>query len=370
MKLALDLFRPRAPEADALGAFVAALVLTGLGLLCVYSFGAEHVVRQAVWAVLAVAAATAISRVPLETLRRSAGPALAVTAALLVLALLVAPTIAGTKRWLVIPSIGVFQPSELAKVAVVLFLASRLADARPEEPLLPRVWPVAPVCALVLLAPDLGTTVFLAAVATALLLIAGARVGRLLGVGVAAVVLLFLVASQVPYMRKRLDFFEGELNYQQVQALIAFGSGGLMGNGLGAGRQKLDYLPAGHTDFVLPNLGEELGFLGVALVGLLFGILCVYGVRVAIAALRRREMFGFYAACGATFLVVFQAVVNMAVATAAAPTKGISLPFLSQGGSNLLAALLAVGLIVNVGRSLEAKAVTPNPLARFPEESR
>jgi cell division protein FtsW len=217
------------------------------------------------------------------------------------------------------------------------------------------VWPVAPVCALVLLAPDLGTTVFLAAVATALMLLAGARVGRLLGVGVAAIALLFVVASQVPYMRKRLDFFEGELNYQQVQALIAFGSGGLMGNGLGAGRQKLDYLPAGHTDFVLPNLGEELGFFGVALVGLLFGLLCVHGVRVAIAAARKKEAFGFYVAAGATFLVVFQAVVNMAVATAAAPTKGISLPFLSQGGSNLLAALLAVGLVVNVGRSLEAR---------------
>jgi cell division protein FtsW len=355
MKAALDIFRPRAPEADALGAFVVALVLTGLGLLCVYSFGGDQVVRQAVWAALAVAAATAVSRIPLGALRRAAAPALAVAAALLALALLVAPTIAGTKRWLVIPEIGVFQPSELAKVAVVLFLASRLADSRPKDPLLPRVWPVVPVCVLVLLAPDLGTTVFLAAVATALLLVAGARVGRLLVAGVAAAVLLLIVASQVPYMRKRLDFFEGELNYQQVQALIAFGSGGLMGNGLGAGRQKLDYLPAGHTDFVLPNLGEELGFLGVALVGLLFGLLCVYGVRVAIAAARKREMFGFYVACGATFLVVFQAVVNMAVATAAAPTKGISLPFLSQGGSNLLAALLATGLVVNVGRSLEAR---------------
>lgn len=355
MKLVLDLFRPRAPEADALGAFVAALILTGLGLLCVYSFGGEQVVRQAAWAALAIASSIAVSRVPLDRLRRAATPALAVSAALLVTALLVAPSIAGTKRWLVIGSIGLFQPSEIAKVAFVLFLAARLADARAGEALLPRVWPVVPVCVLVLLAPDLGTTVFLAALVTALLLIAGARVGRLLGAGVAAIVLLFIVASQVPYMRKRLDFFEGELNYQQVQALIAFGSGGLMGNGLGAGRQKLDYLPAGHTDFVLPNLGEELGFLGVALVGLLFGLLCVYGVRVAIAAARRGEMFGFYVASGATFLVVFQAVVNMAVATAAAPTKGISLPFLSQGGSNLLAALLAVGLVVNVGRSLEAR---------------
>jgi cell division protein FtsW len=252
--------------------------------------------------------------------------------------------------------VGFFQPSELAKVAVVLFLAARLAEPRrASEPFLPRAWPVLPVCVLVLLAPDLGTTVFLAAVGAALLLIAGARVGRLFAVAGVALAMLLLVASQVPYMRRRLDFFEGELNYQQVQALIAFGSGGLMGNGLGGGRQKLSFLPAGHTDFVLPNLGEELGFLGVAFVGLLFALLCVYGLRVALAAHRRKDAFGFYVACGATFLVVFQAVVNMAVATAAAPTKGISLPFLSQGGSNLLAALLAVGLIVNVGRSVEVR---------------
>jgi cell division protein FtsW len=356
MRVALDPFRPRSAEADASGAFVAALVLTGLGLLCVYSFGGEHVVRQAAWAALAVASSIAVSRVPLDRVRAAAAPALAAAGVLLLLALLLAPSIAGTRRWLVIPSVGFFQPSELAKVAVVLFLAARLAEPRREgDPLLPRVWPVLPICVLILIAPDLGTTVFVAAVSTALLIIAGARMGRLLGVSVAALGILLVVASQVPYMRRRLDFFEGELNYQQMQALIAFGSGGLMGNGLGAGRQKLDYLPAGHTDFVLPNIGEELGFLGVAFVGLLFGLICVYGVRVALAAARRRELFGFYLACGATFVVVFQAVVNMAVALAAAPTKGISLPFLSQGGSNLLAALLAIGLIVNVGRSLEAR---------------
>jgi len=356
MKLALDLFRPRAPEADALGAFVAALVLTGLGIVCVYSFGDTHVVRQAAWAALGIGAAVAVSRIPLDRLRRAATPLLAVTAGLLLLALLLAPSVAGTRRWLVIPSVGFFQPSELAKIAVVVYLAARLSEPRrPDEPLLPKVWPVIPVCVLVLLAPDLGTTIFLSVVATALVLIAGARVGRLLGAAAVGGVLLLVVASQVPYMRRRLDFFEGELNYQQVQALIAFGSGGFMGNGLGAGRQKLDYLPAGHTDFVLPNLGEELGFLGVAFVGVLFGLICVHGVRVALAAARKKEYFGFFLACGATFLVVFQAAVNMAVATATAPTKGISLPFLSQGGSNLLVALLAIGLVISVGRSLEKR---------------
>jgi len=133
------------------------------------------------------------------------------------------------------------------------------------------------------------------------------------------------------------------------------GSGGVFGNGIGAGRQKMSYLPEGHTDFVFSNVGEELGFIGVACVGLLFALILIYGMRVALAAERRRDRFSFFLVCGATLLVVFQAVVNIAVATAAAPTKGISLPFLSQGGSNLLVSFVAIGLILNVGRSLEAR---------------
>ena len=350
-------FQPRDLRSDALGAFVPAVVLTGLGLICVFSFGAEHFARQAAWALLGVGACLLVARVPLEALRRCALPALAAAAALLAAALLFAPTVWGTKRWLVLPGgAAFFQPSELAKLAIVLYLAHRLAAERDLKGRTLRVlWPVAGVCVLVLVAPDLGTTVYLAAVAGALLRIGGARLGKVCGVALGLVPLLLLVASRYPYMQERLQFFRGELNYQQRQALLALGSGGFMGNGLGAGRQKMDYLPAGHTDFALANLGEELGFLGVCLVGLLFAMLLVHGVRVAFAAARAKERFGFFVACGATFVVVFQALLNIAVATAAAPTKGISLPFLSQGGSNLLVSLTAVGLILAVSRSLEAR---------------
>jgi cell division protein FtsW len=352
----VDPFRPRELRADTLGVLVPALVLTGLGIICVFSFGGTHVVRQAVWAALGVGACIAVSRLPTETVRRAAEWLLAAVIVLLAAALLLAPWVAGTKRWLVIPSVGFFQPSELAKLAIVLFLADRLARraGRP-GPVWPLVWPVGVVCLLVLCAPDLGTAMFLAAVAAAMLLVGGARVGRVLAGATVALPLLLAVAARHPYMHERLKFFRGELNYQQVQALIAFGSGGLMGNGLGAGQQKMGYLPAGHTDFVLPNVGEELGFLGVALIGVLFALILIHGARVALVALRRRDHFAFHVACGATFVVVFQAVVNIAVATAAAPTKGISLPFLSQGGSNLLMALVAIGLVVNVGRYLEAE---------------
>jgi cell division protein FtsW len=357
MRLRFDPFRPRDPRADAMGVFVPALVLTGLGLVCVYSFGGSQVWRQAIWAVIAIAVALAVSRIPLDRLRRAAVPLLAVCGLLLLYALLFAPRIAGTHRWIVIPSVGFFQPSELAKIAVVLFLAHRLAD-RPAEDrgLLLQAWPVLVLCLLVLLAPDLGTAAFLAVLAAILMLIGGARIGRILVLAAGTVPVLLLVASRYPYMQSRLDFFRGKLNYQQVQALLALGNGGFLGRGLGAGRQKMFYLPEGHTDFVLPNVGEELGFVGVALIGLLFSLILLNGLRVALAAARRGGGFAFYVACGATFVVVFQALVNIAVATGAAPTKGISLPFLSHGGSNLLISMIAVGLIVNVGRSVEAKA--------------
>jgi len=349
----LEFFQPRDPHTDAMGVFVPALVLTGIGLVCGYSFAGASVLRQAVWAVLAIGIALAVSRVPLRTLRRVAIPTLCTAVALLAFALLFAPRVAGTKRWIVIAGVVSFQPSEFAKVAVVLYLAARLAAGGRLSGIWALAWPVMAVCLLVLLAPDLGTTVFLATLTGALLLIAGVRMGRLL-MGVAcSIPILLLVASQYPYMQKRLDFFRGELSYQQDQALVAMGSGGVWGHGLGAGRQKMGFLPEGHNDFFLSNVGEELGFAGVALIGLLFAMILVNGLRVALAAARKNR-FAFYVACGATILIVFQAMINIAVATGSAPPKGISLPFLSLGGSNLLTSFAAIGLIVNVGRNLES----------------
>jgi cell division protein FtsW len=348
-----DLFRPRDPHQDAMGVFVPALVLTGTGLICGYSFAGEAVLRQAVWAALGILVCLGVSRIPLRRLRRAAGGICFATGVLLLVALFFAPVIQGTRRWLVLPGIASFQPSELAKLAIVLFLARHIA--RGERRFLPAGWPVVALLLLVLLAPDLGTTVFLGGLACSMLLIAGARMGRVFTLAACAVPVILLVASQYPYMQRRLDFFRGKTNYQQQQALVALGSGGVLGQGLGAGRQKMNYLPAGHTDFVISNVGEELGFVGVALIGLLFALILINGLRVALAA-ARTDAFAFHMACGATLVVVFQAMINIAVATGTAPTKGISLPFLSHGGSNLLISLAAIGLVVNVGRSLEAKA--------------
>ncbi|MEE8107394.1 MAG: FtsW/RodA/SpoVE family cell cycle protein [Planctomycetota bacterium] len=354
MKHWTRIFQPRSARDDAYVVLAAALGLVAFGLICLYSLGEHLLVRQALCAAFAVLCCMAVIRVPSETLQKAAVPLVVLTGALLLGCLLFATPVANTKRWFPVPFLGRFQPSELAKLAIVIFLAHRLSltRGRIENPV-QLSWPVWLLCLLVLPAPDFGTTIFLATVAGTMMLIAGVRVGRLLGISFVAAPLLFLVASRFPYIQERLRFFHGEKSYQQLQAEIALGSGGLFGSGLGAGWQKHHYLPAGHTDFILANIGEELGFLGVCIIIALFLLILIHGVRVALAAARKNR-FGFHLAAGATFVIVFQALLNIAVATGAAPTKGISLPFLSQGGSNMVISLLAVGLIVNVGRNLES----------------
>ncbi|MEM8885522.1 MAG: FtsW/RodA/SpoVE family cell cycle protein [Planctomycetota bacterium] len=347
MRASLDILRPRDLQSDAMGVMVPAFLLTALGGLVVYSFGAQFALKQALWAMIGVAGCVLVSRVPRDLLDRAAAPGLVAIGIVLLATLLFAPLVENTRRWIVIPGAGSLQPSEFAKLFVVLFFAARIP--RLKELRIVDAWPAIAICLLVVLAPDLGTAVFLAAVTGAMFLIAGARVGRVLAAGVCALPILLLVIQSNEYMMKRLEWVHG-LGYQQEQALIAIGNGGLFGVGLGAGVQKLGYLPAGHTDFVLANLGEELGFLGIATVGLFYALLLVHGVRVALAAEERNDRFGFHLTLGALLVIVLQALLNIAVATGAAPPKGISLPFLSQGGSNLMVSLLAVGLIVGVAR--------------------
>ncbi len=355
MKALTDLFRPRTPQDDGMAVLASALALSAFGLVCLYSLPEASVMRQAACAALGIVACLVIARVPLERLRAAAGPLLVVTGGLLLIALLFAKPVANTQRWLALPLVGRFQPSELAKIAVVLFAAHRLTGSRDaaNHPLRAG-WPIGVICLLVLLAPDFGTAVFLAAIASMMFLIGGARLGRMLGLVVCVLPLLLIAVSKYPHVRERLRFFGGEKNYQQLQAEIALGSGGMFGSGLGAGLQKQGYVPAVETDFILANIGEELGFLGVTAIIALFSLVLIHGVRVALAAARQNR-FAFHIAAGATFVIVFQAVLNIAVVTGVAPTKGIPLPFLSQGGSNLIVMLVAVGLVVNVARNLEAR---------------
>jgi cell division protein FtsW len=280
-----------------------------------------------------------------------------------VLTLAIGPEINQSRRWLQLAGFSL-QPSELLKLAVLLYLAERLAVREADAtfgdrtPVLAVLAPVAIGTGLVLVEPDLGTALFVAAIAVVLLALAGIRPTRFLPFAAAAFPLLLVYAwSRFAHVQRRVGtFLEGAKPGDQVyESLIAIGSGGLLGRGLGEGTQKLFYVAESNTDFIFAVLGEELGFAATASVVLAFMAFTWFGRKVAWRA-RILGPHAYYLAAGATFVVAFQALINIAVVTAAAPTKGVSLPFLSLGGSNLLVAGVMVGILVNVARRTAAAA--------------
>jgi cell division protein FtsW len=369
----------RLDDARALGRTVAgiAIGLTALGLVMIYSWTAVKLVvrrasfdpdamlaKQVVWAFLAVGVAFVASRVPLERLRRHAH--LLLLAVLLLLAATLVPGLGkmknNSRRWIELGPVTM-QASEFLKIAVLLYLGDRLARRDEEGPSarLPLVALLAPVgigVVLVLMQPDLGTSLFVGSLAVVLLGLAGVRFGRLLPLALVAIPLIvWIAASRFAHVGERLSFFtEGvRPGSQQYQGLVALGSGGALGAGLGAGTQKLGRVAEMQNDFIFTLIGEELGFVGCTAVILAFMALVVYGRRIAERAHACAGLFPYYVAAGATFAVAFQALINMAVATASAPNKGVSLPFVSVGGSSLVTAFACVGLLVNVSRHVAAE---------------
>jgi cell division protein FtsW len=269
------------------------------------------------------------------------------------------------------------QPSEFAKLTLLVCMAGFLAQRRERlnrffGTFLPLMAGVGVYFGLVVLEPDLGTAAFIFAYAIVLMLVSGISTWYL---GLAGLLASPAIAA-VAYFRwsKIVSRFSGMLNpseevYQVQQSLIALGSGGLTGKGLGSGTQKLGFLPECFTDFIFGVLGEECGYLGALLVLGLYAAFLVFGLRVALKA---RDFGGFLLAFGATFSLVFQAVVNMAVVSGAAPTKGISLPLMSYGGSGLALAFAEIGLILNVARCTyreECRERAGAPEAEDPEDA-
>ncbi|MDA1195667.1 MAG: putative peptidoglycan glycosyltransferase FtsW [Planctomycetota bacterium] len=345
-----------------------ALGLVALGLVMVYSTssalhavdGSGHtdmLLRQLRWVVLGVLAATAAAFAPPAWLRRAAVPAMVVAILLLALTLILGPAVKGSRRWLYVAGFSL-QASELLKIAVLLYLADRLArrdeaaEAGRSGRLLPILAPVGIGLLLVLVAPDLGTALFIAAQAVVLLAFAGVRPTRVLPLALTVIPAVGLFAyTRFPHVRNRLQIYSSgaDEGSQLHEALVAIGSGGALGKGLGQGAQKLGYFAEAHNDFIFAVIGEELGFLGCAAVVCAYMAMAWYGRRIAWAA-RRLDSHALYLAAGATFIVTFQALINIAVVTATAPTKGVSLPFVSTGGSNLLMASVCIGLLLGVAR--------------------
>jgi len=342
--------------------FFAAIALSALGLVMVYSAGAwlGHEVfgdweyflhRQAGFLVVGLVLMVGLSRIDYRVLRRFAPHLMLGALGLLFVVLLVGQEINGARRWIRFGPIGI-QPSELAKVALAIFLAATLARQGERVRTFKRGFlPVMVIAGftmlMVLLEKDLGTTILLGSLTLIMLFSAGTRLSYVVAAVMLAAPIVWQQIVGVDYRRGRLEEFMSGDGYQVHQALIAIGSGGPWGRGLGHGRQKLGFLPENHTDFILATIGEELGFLGIAVVLLLVAMLVWRGLVIARQA---GDRFGTYLATGLSALFGLQALVNMAVVLELVPAKGITLPFLSYGGSSLLASLAAVGILLSISR--------------------
>lgn len=352
-----------------------ATVLVAVGVVMAYSASMTsrptdkeeaHLARHAAYLAVGLVAGAVAGSMPASFWRRSAPWLFGGTVLLLAAVLIpgVGTEVNGARRWLRLGPVSV-QPSEIAKLTLPL-LIGRLAVARRDRlrewigGTVPVVWPAGVILPLVLLEPDLGTTLFLAAGVGLLLFLGGWPIRNfLLGVGAAAPAVVALVLVQ-PYQLRRITGFVAAwadpagAPYQVRQGLITLGSGGLTGTGLGKGWQKLSFLPEADTDFVFAVVGEELGLLGTLSMLAVWAALFAVGLRL----LGRLRPDGYGFLCGVTLLcqLAGQAFVNMAVVTALLPPKGIALPLVSYGGSNLVTSLVAVGMILSFSRAAEREA--------------
>ncbi len=315
--------------------------------------------RQLVWLTFGLILLHVVSRIDYIWWRRLSFPLLGLIAALLVMVLV--PSLGevkhGAQRWLLLGPISV-QPAEMAKLVVVIYLAGYLARKEDRlqdfsSGLLPPILVVGVLSGLVLREPDLGTVVVVGLVTGGLLFVAGARLSHLSGLVLCAIPVSLALILTSDYRRPRLMAFlnpgsdPANAGHQITQSFLAFGNGGLFGVGLGEGKQKLLFLPEPHTDFVLALVGEELGFVGTCMIILLFAVFVIRGFQIAT---RARTPFGRYLGVGITTLIGIQALINAGVATGLLPTKGLTLPFVSYGGSSLVVSLTAVGMLLSISR--------------------
>jgi cell division protein FtsW len=354
--------------------FLATLALVCTSVVMVYSASAIvalerfqqpylFVTKQVMWALLGVAVLSLVMRVDYRTYRndRLIWTLLAIVAVLLVAVLFMRP-VNGTRRWFALGGLGI-QPSELAKIAAILFIAITLERRmhRVNEiqySLLPIGIILGVLVGLILLEPDFGTAVTLVAVAGIMIFAAGVSYRYLIGAALLSLPALYVILVSADYRRRRLTAFLDPWadplgdGFQIIQSLIAVGTGGVFGRGLMAGVQKLFYLPEPHTDFIYAVIGEELGLIGTTVVLACFCVIAWRGMRAAMLA---PDSFGAFLALGLTLMIVVQAFINMSVVLGIMPTKGITLPLVSHGGSSLLINLLALGVLLNISQHAAVK---------------
>lgn len=363
------------PPDTLLFAVVAALV--GIGLVMIFSassavaYSETHDVafyakRQFMWLVVGLGCAYGGYRMDYQVLRRAA-PYIAIGSILSLIAVLVphvGHVVNGARRWVGVSFLS-FQPSEFAKLSLVIFLAAKLSASGEKikslsKGLFPLCLIVFGMAVLVLKEPDMGTASLLIMIAFSMFFAAGARVPHLVAIAIATLPPAAVTVILNPYQRARifafLDPWKDAQNtgFHIVQSLLALGSGGLLGVGLGASRAKFFYLPEQYTDFIFSVIGEELGWVGTASVVALF---LIFGYRCVKIALSAPDRFGFFLVVGCMASIVIQAFVNIGVVTSSWPVTGVPLPFISFGGSSLIVNLVAVALIMNVGRHRRVASV-------------
>src|ERR1017187_1950726 len=353
--------------------------LLALGLVMLYSssmtqVGAQYLQLQLVWCSLGFILCVAAAAFDYQQLKKIVWPFFLLALVLLVLVLLPLPhgltkKINGAHRWFILPGMRL-QPSELGKLALIIALAW-YGDRYQRQM---QNWKrgiafsgmlIALVLGLIFVEPDRGTTILLAAVSGSLLLAAGVRWKHILipaSVGAAGLAVSIL---HDPMRLKRifswwdLEQHKDGAGYQAYQAMIALGSGGWTGLGLGNGRQKLGFVPEHHTDFIFSIIGEELGLIATLAVIAAFVVIAICGIYIA---LNSRDTFGCQLALGITLLISLQAAINIGVVTSALPNKGLPLPFISYGGSNLLAMLAGVGILFSVARHAPVREKKSEPV--------
>ncbi len=373
--------RTRTAADPVIVATVATLV--AFGLIMIFSASSAYAValhhdalyflkRQLVWLFFAAVLAYLAYRIDYRKLRRVA-PAFLV-ATLIALGLVLVPHVGkvagGASRWIGFGPVQ-FEPSEFAKLALVLYLAAALATKGQKirsftSGVFPLCFVTGVTALLVVAQPDMGTASLLAFIAVTMLFVAGARIAHLVALAAVIAPLGYLLVRHDPYKWARITAFVDpwkdpqDKGFHIVQSLLALGSGGWHGVGLGFSRQKFFWLPEAHTDFIGSIIGEELGYVGIAVIVALFVTFAYRAVRIALAA---EDRFGFFLAIGAMATIVIQALVNLGVVSSSWPVTGVPLPFISFGGSSLVTSLVAAALIVNVGRARKS-AMLPHARAR------
>jgi len=358
---------------DAKIVFLTVSVLLMIGVVMIYSTSAVYAYgkygdsfyfakRHLMYLAIGLAAAVFCMSVPVAKIKDHAGSIMLVSMAFLIAVLLpgIGSEVGGASRWIRFFGFG-FQPSEMVKLALIIYLADFTSRKRYlirnlKYGFLPPLFVIGLTGALIFMEPDMGTSVAICFIGFVMLFVAGTRLRHLAIIGAGMVPVFCLAVITAPYrIRRIMTFFNPWADargsgFQLIQSFIALGSGGFWGVGLGESKQKLFYLPESHTDFIFSIIGEELGFLGTALVLILFVVLIWFSLRISF---KIKDQFMSRTVLGISVMIAFEAVVNMGVSTGMLPTKGLPLPFISYGGSSLVCHLAAMGILFNMAREAE-----------------